>query len=225
MNTRTISKIAVYALAAYAIINLIFLVANFMQYNLLSDYANGAISDDAYMPLATANDSRMFVIAMLFLASLFVCLFVVGRWIYVACKMNHRANIQGLHYTPGWSVGWLFVPIANLFKPPMAMAEIYRASFAASDPIWANRSLPFVFTTWWGSWIISNILGNISFRLSLDNGGFGGDFVSNLITSTQLDMGANVLDIICSLSLISIIRTVAKNQESLETMLDSSVFD
>lgn len=225
MNTRTISKVAVYALIVYTVINVIFFIVSYMQSNLLSNYADGIISDDAFLPLATTNDTRMQIVAITLLVSLLTCFIVVGRWIYMACKMNHDVGTQGLQYTPGWSVGWLFIPIANLFKPVMAMAEIYRASFVSSDPIWQNRSLPFTFTIWWGCWVLTNIMGNISFRLSLDNGSFGGDYLSNVQTATQIDMASSVLDIFGSLCLISIIRTVAKNQELLESRVDTGIFD
>ena len=42
-----------------------------------------------------------------------------------------RANINAdalvrsrMEFTPGWAVGWFFVPFANLFKPYQVMAEI-----------------------------------------------------------------------------------------------------
>ena len=225
MNTRTISKVAVIALSIYAVVNVIFIIASVLQYRLIDNYSKGLISDDDFMPLATTSDAQIGIAAVLLLVSLFACFCIVGRWIYQACKMNHKAGIQGLHYTPGWSVGWLFVPIATYFKPAMAMAEIYRASFAASDQFWADRSLSAFFPFWWGTWVVSTLLGNVSLQMSMRMNEFNNDYMSELLTISQIDMGTSALDIVCSLCLIKLIRTIAKNQESLEAMIDSSVFD
>ena len=50
------------------------------------------------------------------------------KWIY-RTNFNLRALSQErMSFTPGWSVGWYFVPIANLFKPYQAMKEIWANS-------------------------------------------------------------------------------------------------
>jgi len=33
-----------------------------------------------------------------------------------------------MEYTPGWSVGWFFVPLYNFYKPYRAITELYLAS-------------------------------------------------------------------------------------------------
>ena len=61
--------------------------------------------------------------------------------ILLFCVWIRRANVNadalvasGMEFTPGWAVGWFFVPFANLYKPYQAMAEIYRASDPNADP-------------------------------------------------------------------------------------------
>lgn len=46
----------------------------------------------------------------------FVSVVFVSMWIYRAHANLFAAGYQGLEYTPGWSVGWFFVPIASLFR-------------------------------------------------------------------------------------------------------------
>jgi hypothetical protein len=62
--------------------------------------------------------------------------------------------------TPGWCVGWYFVPFANLVRPVQVMSEIWRASDPESgEGAWiSSRSTPLL-ALWWGpyllGWIIS----------------------------------------------------------------------
>ena len=81
--------------------------------------------------------------------------------IVVWCVWQHRAqrnaielNGGGLEYTPGWAVGWWFIPIANLFKPFQAMRELWKASHGGTWralPTWA------LIGWWWGVWIASSV--------------------------------------------------------------------
>lgn len=94
-----------------------------------------------------------------------VCFLV---WMYRAA-WNARTMSNGWSgkpISPGWAVGWWFIPIANLFKPYQVMKDIW---FRGESPD-GRDYLPTAGTPllgwWWGMWIIGNILGNISSRLT-----------------------------------------------------------
>lgn len=90
------------------------------------------------------------------------------RWIHRANLNARGLGAQGMTFTPGWSVGWYFVPIANLWKPYQAMKEIWQAS---SNPrAWSTVTVPSLVSTWWTLWVLSNLLGQVSFRMSLKGG-------------------------------------------------------
>ena len=66
--------------------------------------------------------------------------------------------------TPGWAVGWHFVPFASLVKPFHAVVEIWKVSANPNDPesvLWPETLL----RSWWALWLIANIGANISFRM------------------------------------------------------------
>ena len=102
----------------------------------------------------------------------------ISMWIYRAHANLFVAGIDGLEYTPGWSVGWFFIPFANLVKPYQAMRELWNASHDSSDSF--MQSAPGELSAWWGCFIVGNILGNISFRLQL-SGDTGAYAVSILL--------------------------------------------
>ncbi len=94
-----------------------------------------------------------------------------------------RRGHHDLAFTPGWAVGWYFVPIANLFKPIEAMRELWTTSLMHAAAEGADGRLGY----WWGAWIVGNILSNIGVRLesSMDGGlvlaGYGLDALGSLV--------------------------------------------
>jgi hypothetical protein len=88
------------------------------------------------------------------------------------CVWIHRTNfalqrIRGLTFTPGWAVGWWFVPFANLVKPYQVMVELWRASDPdGTGADWWLRPRSGVLPVWWGIWIFNGFLGNVAARLS-----------------------------------------------------------
>ena len=87
-------------------------------------------------------------------------------WIYRAYKNLSPLMARNLEHTPGWAVGWWFIPFANLVKP----FQVVRELFNESDPDFDRETgflhipagTPFVIGMWWATYLISNILYRIS---------------------------------------------------------------
>ena len=45
-------------------------------------------------------------------------------WIHRANRNARALGTQGMRFTPGWCVGWWFIPFMNLYKPYQAVSEI-----------------------------------------------------------------------------------------------------
>ena len=110
-------------------------------------------------------------------------------WLY---RMNFNLGSlsnRKMEFTPGWMIGWYFIPIANLFKPFQGMRELWRFSHKQ----WYAD--PSILRWWWGLWLVVRFFGNSS--LPVAN---GPDAVQNIINGTLLFMlsdGLNVaLDIV-----------------------------
>ena len=76
----------------------------------------------------------------------------IGMWIYRAHANLEAADLPGLEYTPGWSIGWFFVPFASLWKPFSAMRELWNASHGAVGDYSENP--PGLLWIWWLSWLL-----------------------------------------------------------------------
>jgi hypothetical protein len=105
------------------------------------------------------------IIAILQLVNLVVLIVLFCIWIYRANSNARQLGATDMQFSPGWSVGWYFIPIANLWKPYQAMCEIWQAS---ADPAhWQQQPRGAILPLWWTFFLLSNFVGNASFRLSL----------------------------------------------------------
>ncbi|WP_426688914.1 DUF4328 domain-containing protein [Rhodanobacter ginsengiterrae] len=90
-----------------------------------------------------------------------------GMWIYrVAC--NARAlGAKGLDDSPGWAVGWYFVPFLSLQRPFRAMEQIWLAS---QSPLrWQKLPTPVLLRCWWALWLAMSFFGFFVYRITSEN--------------------------------------------------------
>ena len=116
---------------------------------------------------ATAAAAAIHRLDVRALTTLIVDAVVLLAAVIAWCVWQHRAQrlagerllTPGLKYTPGWAVGWWFVPFANYGMPAATMAELWRASGgdAGSAVDWRSRKLPAYFGWWWGFWVARSL--------------------------------------------------------------------
>ena len=200
----------------YAILAICFfsIVSNFMQINLLNDYfLDSLYSYDEFILLSDKNDIRVGIISLLYSVLLFLSFILIGRWLYVSAKNNHLYEVKNLKFKPGWAIGWYFIPFANLIMPYRSMKETYKASFKRDD--WESISVPYDIPIWWITWLITNILFNVSSRnyfSAINNLSY-----ENLKFVLYIDISGDIFLIVNALFLIRIIRVISFNQRDLIT--------
>ena len=99
---------------------------------------------------------------MLYLLSYFTGVLFFLLWLARANRNAHALGAEDMEFTPGWIVGWFFVPVFSLFKPYEAMRELYLASDPESGPDeWAVSEAPRFILLWWLSWIGFSLSGGV----------------------------------------------------------------
>jgi hypothetical protein len=89
------------------------------------------------------------------------------KWTWRSVNNAYALGAQGMENTPGWSVGYHFIPILSLFKPYQAIKETYLASSPEADARdWKQGAAPGFLLAWWLFWIFSIIAGQADFRMS-----------------------------------------------------------
>ena len=136
---------------------------------------------------------------------------LVLQWIH---RANYNARALGatrMEFTPGWAVGWYFIPIASFWKPYQAMKEICRASLRPSR--WWEEKAPSLLPLWWGLWLLSSGAAGISWTVSAEE------------AESMSDVIREVLRIPLTLVLISIINHVHLMQMAHYRTRDAEEFD
>lgn len=211
MNNHFITKFVKYFLYGYIAILFINIISDALQINLMNDYfVKNLYSESVYEVLAEKNDARVGIVY--FFHSLFVLssFFIIGRWLFVSAKINHLSGIKDLKITPGWSVGWYFIPFANLVMPYKSLKETFKASFNTAD--WQDIKVPYYFPIWWSTWIIGNFFSSAA-DLYIESS-MGDDYTyEQLNLSSYIYIGADILSIANSFALLKIIKIIHNNQK------------
>jgi len=149
------------------------------------------LQDGATLPpgAAGANDLRQQVIGGVRFILLISTIVVFAIWIYRANYNARQLGAAGMQFTPGWSVGWYFIPVANLWKPYQAMKEIWKASAAPAH--WQEQPRGAILPWWWFLFIVSNLLSNIAFRLMLS-----AKTLSEIIAASTMNTVSDTVDIV-----------------------------
>jgi hypothetical protein len=130
------------------------------------------------------------------------------KWIYQANSNCHGFGALGMEFSPGWSIGYYFIPFVNFYKPYYAMKEIWNVS---TNPInWQSEQKIPLLSRWWTLWVIAGFLGNLSLRLSRR-----ADTISSLQSSTNVALFLDIIGILLCLVAISLISTIFTKQEKL----------
>lgn len=150
-----LARIAAIALYAYMLLDALSALVG-----LPALFGHAAPDDPARLSLA---DGAALLQVAAFLTFL-TCVVLVGRWIY---RTNANAHLfsDGMTISPGWAVGWYFIPFANLVKPYHAMKETWLASHYGGD--WGAGEAPTAIRWWWLLWIVTNVLANLSWRMEV----------------------------------------------------------
>ena len=159
-------------------------------------------------------DSFTAIAGLVFMVAYLGSVIFVARWIYRASENAHTLSDE-LTISPGWAVGWYFVPFAALFKPFRAMRETWQVSLAPDHP--DSVEVPQSMQVWWGLWILTNVLGNISFRLALR-----AKSTDDFILGGWIDIITFAVDVPLAVLLIMLMRQISANQRSI---VDTAIFE
>lgn len=188
-RARTVTIVVVCYVVAWSML----LIGNVLESTGTIDM-NGETIDPltSFFAMAYIAAFLVFVVSVIF----------VARWIYLA-NANVLETGYVLEITPGWAVGWFFVPLANLIQPFFAMRALWFASRGRVRE--DGDGTPAVLGWWWGTWLVGNGLSNVGASMAKNGATAGGGLVSAI--SAGLLIG-------CAILLLKIVRTITAAQEN-----------
>ncbi|TWU13557.1 hypothetical protein CA54_23920 [Symmachiella macrocystis] len=201
-DTSTLSLVLKSFLGLYCAFSLVGLWSDWLEVRMLQRMVDGAFVAEGE---ADANDNRQLVIFGAAIVVYLMTAVLFLRWTYLASRNARSLVAEKLEYSPGWAVGWFFVPIVNFWKPYQVMIEIFKASNPNMDDDWQESSSPPATSRWWTMWVIAIIIGRVSSRMSMR-----AKTLDDFLASSQVSL---VVDVVCvalgiaAISLVSSLQT------------------
>lgn len=133
-------------------------------------------------------------------------------WLY-RCYVNLPAlRSDNMEFSPGWAVGWWFIPFANLVKPFQAVRTVWSESDPDFDPNFGFLSrtqagAPAYMAIWWAAWLLSNFAANIAGNI------FDPDRPSTFEISSWAFIVSGILTGFAALMAIKVIFEITNRQE------------
>lgn len=197
-----------YLLYASIVINAIALFSGVLQYQLLSGFKLGVYSSSALATAAAeSNDKRQQVIGLFQVGIYIITAILFAIWIYRANFNARQLGAQGMKFSPGWSIGYYFIPILGLWKPYQAMREIWQAS--KNPVLWVTVERGSVLPWWWFLFLADCILGQAVFRTSLKAKEF-----NELIISTGITIASDLVSIPATIIALVLVKQIYEMQKS-----------
>ena len=185
------------SLIACAILFIIFSFGAILYPDLLFDLGDGEMMPAAYALIG--------LVALLQIPLSIATIVFFLIWQYRAVSNLSALKARNLEFSPGWAVGWWFVPFANLVKPFQAMRELWNESDPDYDAdlgfLSGSVGAPMIMGFWWAFWLLSNFSDRIANKM--DDSPY---FPTAMIV-------ASILEIIAGSLLIKIILYITKRQD------------
>lgn len=203
-----ITKWLRYFLYASIVIDVIAIFSGVLQYQLLSNFKLGVYSaGDFISAAAEANDQRQKVIGLIQVGVSITTIILFAMWIYRANFNARSLGAQNMKFTPGWSVGYYFIPFLNLWRPYQAMKEIWKTS---KNPLsWQGEKRGAILPWWWSLFLIDGMFGKASFKASMN-----AKEIHELINSTGLMIASDIVSIPASIIAILLVGKIYEMQMS-----------
>jgi len=219
-DASTITTVMIFLLIGNILVDFLGVFASSWEAVVLQNIrADAYETEEVMQDAANFSDVLVSMVGILQLLATLVVGIVFLCWTYRVCKNAHSLNMAPQATTPGWAVGWYFVPIANLWKPYTALREAFLAS---CHPDLQREGGASLITFWWWIHILGVVLGNISFRMALSLGENAA--MTQLITLNGIQIAGDVVSFLVNGLTLVIVRSFAQCQrETYERRTDDFV--
>ena len=201
------ATLLLYLVIAGLVVKLVAIGSAWAQHEMLIGVQHGAALTTAE---ASANDARERLIGRLSLL-----LFIGSGICWLMWQHRAYANLRLIgsgdtEYTPGWSVGYWFIPLVNLLRPYQITSEIYRRSELQNgrDPIGGLSGPPLI-----GAWWFVYIAWGATFRFYTIMGR-DAKTLPTLISATNIELTAHVVGLVAAILAIQVIRSIDRFQQA-----------
>lgn len=168
--------------------------------------------DSNWMAKAEISDMCHNVLLGLTVLAFFISAISFLMWFHRVTKNLASLGAISTKYSPGWAVGYWFIPILNLFRPYQVMVEVWHGSVPQPERtaslVRVHRGSHAQVGWWWAAWIIMSVLNRGVTNLSK----FAED-IETMIFADSMIIVAAVMSIPAALLAIALVVKIDRNQE------------
>jgi hypothetical protein len=205
-SASSLAKWVAVVFAFFIIVAVVAIVSDIFQIRLLS-----RVIDGEWVPYweLVANDDRQRTIGYLYLAAWAATAVIFLVWVYRAHSNLAPLGARELRHSPGWAVGWFFIPILSWFMPFIVTKEIWRASDPdfEGETDWKQAPLSPLLVGWWALFLGGSLVGIVIQRIDW------GETPAGLLTGTWAVVGFLIAGIFGALVTIGLVRSISQRQD------------
>lgn len=149
-----------------------------------------------------ASDAVSGVLALVYGGLVLVCMVFFLMWVFRVNKNLRRLSHAPMVFTPGWAVGWFFIPVACLWKPYQAMREIWRVSHR-------DANAPLHLLGWW--WLLSLLSSMMGMQVA--RSWFGAETSDDYACAALVSVGCDVVDAVAAFLTVLVVKRIAAAYE------------
>lgn len=208
------AKVVIVFLVVCALSDCAGVLSDIGQYQLLAEMAQADVLTPTLASRAEANDIRQALVGLVQMIAYFATIIPFLMWWHRAYKSLSVISETPTKYTPGWAVGYWFIPIWNLVRPYQIGKELWERSTPARDASHDYSPSAGIVGLWWLLWIATNVVGNILLRAS-----FAAETSEELTQQTAMQLVLDAGSIALDLCAILVVRGIDSRQEFKRAML------
>lgn len=210
--------LAMFGLAACGLLNLLALILDFFEVFILP----GTTMEDT-LALGETSWPELLkgLLGLAQLGAFIITAILFLMWVHRAYSNLRPLGAHATDYTPGWAVGWFFVPFANLVTPYRVVKEIWTKSDPEiREPVdsWQRSGATALLGWWWRFWILGNIVDRITTRLTLE-----AKTNADLFIAAKFDIVGSFLPIIAAALAMMVVRGIDRRQTERATRYRQSL--
>ncbi|WP_144199562.1 DUF4328 domain-containing protein [Shewanella sp. KCT] len=205
-------------LYAQIVVALIAIGSNYLEYQLLMDFISGDyISEAQAIADGEANDMRQLVVGALYFLVFIASGVLILKWIYRANFNARQLGATDMNFTPGWSIGYFFIPILCIWKPFQAMKEIWLASH---DPEhWSLSDSSSTVNLWWLLWIVNNVMGQAVYRFAER-----AEELQDFVNANMVSQASEVSGILLALITLNLVNHIYRAQTKAQVRVEQQTY-
>lgn len=194
-NESGLSRFLIFLLLMLAVLNCVAVVSGVMAYEMLLSVQKGA---EVTIEVASIHDTRQAAIGGAQLGAAVFAGMTFLIWVHRMSRNAHSIENANPAISPGWAVGYYFVPILNVWKPYQAMKQTYEAFIGrASNGV--------VLPLWWFAWLLASALARISTRFARRD-----DTLEELLTGAKFAIIADAMAVLLDIAAILLVIMVSR---------------